>query len=106
MISEFNAEAFIKSIVKKILSIFRIFMMACIDSKSLYDCLIKFEIMQKKRFMIDIMCLREIYEKRKITKIRRINGNDNSIDVMIKTKSCSALKRLININTVSMKVAE
>ena len=66
----------------------------------------KFEIIQKKQFMIDLMCLRETYKKQKIIKIRQINKNDNLVNVMIKTKSCFVLKRLININTISMKITK
>ena len=70
MTHDFDAGAVIKSIVKKILAISTLPMIVCIDSKSLYDCLIRLKITQKKRLMIDIMCLREVYEKREITEIR------------------------------------
>jgi hypothetical protein len=32
----------------------------CIDSKSLYDCLIKLDTTQKKRFMINVMSFRQL----------------------------------------------
>ena len=70
MTHDFDADAVIKSIVKKFLAISILFMIVCINSKFLYDCLIRLKITQKKRFMIDIMCLKKIYERRKITEIR------------------------------------
>jgi hypothetical protein len=42
----------------------------CTDSYSFYECLVKFGIIKKKRFMIDIMAIRESYENRELFKIR------------------------------------
>jgi hypothetical protein len=41
----------------------------CVDSKSLYDCLIKLGTTQEKRLIIDILCLRQFYERREIAEI-------------------------------------
>ena len=71
-------------------------MILCLDSKSLYDCFVKLGIMQKKRLMVDIMCLRQSYKRREIMEIRRINGNSNPANVMKKAKPCHALQELIN----------
>ena len=70
MIHDFDADAIIKSIVKKILIIPTLFMIVCIDFKSLYEYLIRLKIIQEKRFMIDIMCLKKVYEKREIIEIK------------------------------------
>ena len=70
MTHDFDAGAVIKSIVKKILVISILFMIVCIDFKFLYDYLIRLRITQKKRFIIDIMCLKKIYEKREIIEIK------------------------------------
>ena len=45
-------------------------MIFCTDSKSLYDCLVKLGTTQEKRLMVDIMCLRQSYERREIMEIR------------------------------------
>lgn len=39
----------------------------CTDSKSLYDCLVRLGTTQEKRLMIDVMGLRQSYERREIT---------------------------------------
>ena len=70
MIHDFDVNAIIKSIVKKILIISILFMIVCIDFKFLYECLIRLKIIQKKRFMIDIICLKKINEKREIIDIK------------------------------------
>ena len=66
----FDAGAVIKSTVEKILAIPTLPMIVCIDSKSLYECLVRLGTTQEKRLMVDIMCLREAYERREITEIR------------------------------------
>ena len=40
-----------------------------INSKSLYDCLIKLKTTQKKRLIINIFYLRQFYERREIIEI-------------------------------------
>jgi hypothetical protein len=40
------------------------------DSYSLYECLVKFGIIKEKRFIIDIMVIRESYENRELFEIR------------------------------------
>jgi hypothetical protein len=74
----------------------------CVDSKSLYDCLIKLGITQEKRLMIDILCLRQSYERREITEILWIKGEKNPADAMTKEKPCDALRRLIATNKVDL----
>jgi hypothetical protein len=74
----------------------------CIDSKSLYDCLIKLGTTQEKRLMIDILCLRQSYERREITEILWIKGEKNPADAMTKEKPCDALRRLITTNKVDL----
>jgi hypothetical protein len=42
----------------------------CTDSYSLYECLVKLRTTKEKRLIIDIMALRQSYERREITEIR------------------------------------
>lgn len=103
MTNEFDVEAVFKSIIKKVLEISVLSLVLCTNSKSFYDCFVRLKNIQKKRLMIDIMCLRQFYEKRKITKIKWIDENSNLIDAMIKVKSCEILKHLIDTNTISFQ---
>ena len=79
-------------------------MVLCIDSKSLYDCLVKLGITQEKRLMVDLMCLRQSYERREITEIIWIKGPTNPADAMTKDKPCPALRRIINSNKIEVDV--
>ena len=54
------------------------------DSYLLYECLVKLRTIKEKRLMIDIIALRQSYEKRELTEVRWINRQDNPADVMTK----------------------
>ena len=54
------------------------------DSYSLYECLVKLRTIKEKRLMIDIIALRQSYERRELTEIRWINRQDNPADIMTK----------------------
>ncbi len=102
MTNEFDADSVIKSIIKRILNIF-LSMILLTDSRSLYDCLVKLKITSEKRLMIDLMCFRQSYERRKITKIRWINEDTNSIDAMTKINSCQTFTKLIDTNIIDLR---
>ena len=55
---------------------------------------------------MDLMCLRQAYERREITEVKWINGSDNPADAMTKAKPCQALKILIDTNKLDLKVNE
>ena len=78
----------------------------CINSKSLYDYLIKLEITQKKRLMINILYLRQFYERREIIEILWIKDDKNLADTIIKDKRCDALQRLIDTNRLNLNLKE
>jgi hypothetical protein len=102
MTNEFVADSVIKSIIQRILNIF-LSMILLTDSRSLYDCLVKLEITSEKRLMMNLMCLRQSYERREITKIRWIDEDTNSIDAMTKINSCQILTKLIDTNIIDLR---
>jgi hypothetical protein len=65
MISDFDLESILKSTLIKMLVI-DISLILIIDSKSLYHCLIRLSIIVEKRLMIDVMTLRQFYERREV----------------------------------------
>lgn len=74
----------------------------CTDSKSLYDCLVRLGTTQEKQLMVDVMCLRQSYERREITEVKWIDGDSNPADSMTKTKTSNALKTLIDTNMINL----
>jgi ABC-type uncharacterized transport system auxiliary subunit len=56
--------------------------------------------------MIDLMCLKQSYERREIAEIRWIDEDSNFADAMTKLKSCNALIKLIDINIIELKTTE
>src|SRR6202035_2767640 len=97
MSNAFDISSAIKCTIEKILRI-SLPLTLCTDSKSLYDCLVKLGTTQEKRLMVDLMCLRQAYERREIMEIKWINGGSNPADAMTKSKPCQALKQLIDTN--------
>ena len=106
LIYEFDFGAVLKTMTKKILR-FNILLIVCIDFKSLYQCLMRLKTFEKKRLIIDVMNLRQSYERREITEIKWIDGNSNSVDVMIKKKTFLLWKRwLIRIESILQQLNE
>ena len=105
LIHEFDFKAILKTTIKKILR-FNISLVVCIDFKFLYQCLMRLKTIEKKRLMINVMSLRQSYERREITEIKWIDENNNSIDVMIKNKIIFALKILIDTNKINLTAIE
>ncbi|KAF7571552.1 hypothetical protein PtrM4_090520 [Pyrenophora tritici-repentis] len=79
-------------------------LIVCTDSYSLYECLVKLGTTAEKRLMIDIMALRQSYERREITEVRWINGEDNPADAFTKATPNRALERFIESNKLSIRV--
>ena len=105
MSNAFDISSAIKCTIEKILRI-SLPLTICTDSKSLYDCLVKLGTTQEKRLMIDLMCLRQSYERREIAEVRWIDRNTNPADTITKSKACSALKDLIDTNKVNITYNE
>jgi len=70
----------------------------------LYECLVKLGTTKEKRLMIDIMALRQSYERRKLFEIRWINGNDNPADAMTKGTPNKALETLVSTNQLRVGI--
>jgi hypothetical protein len=53
---------------------------------------------------VGLICLRQAYKRREIIEVKWISDGDNLVDAIIKAKPCQALKVLININKLNLKV--
>ena len=106
----FDIASVVKATLMKILSPWRsndtVPLVMCIDSKSLYDCLVKLGTTREKRLMVDMMCLRQAYERREVAEILWIDGDRNPADAMTKVAPCGALKALIASNKVDLAVVD
>ncbi len=70
MIHDFDVDSVLKSTLIKLLGKkTSISLILTTDSKSLYDCLIRLSTTIEKRLMIDVMTLRQFYERREITEM-------------------------------------
>jgi transposase InsO family protein len=76
----------------------------CTDSYSLYECLVKLGTTKEKRLMIDIMALRQSYERRELQEVRWIHGDDNLADAFTKAAPNRALEHFISSNTATIRV--
>jgi hypothetical protein len=76
----------------------------CTDSFLLYKCLVKLGTTKEKRLMINIMALRQSYERRELTKIRWISGVDNLADAMTKSSPNKALQTFLDTNRLVVQV--
>jgi hypothetical protein len=54
--------------------------------------------------MIDIMALRQSYERREIAEIRWIDGKDNPADAMTKSAPNKALEKFLDNNQLQIRV--
>ena len=52
------------------------------------------------------MCLRQLYKRKEIAKIKQIKGNTNPANFITKLKACDVLKQLINTNKVNISIIE
>ena len=69
MAHNFDIGAVIKATLTKFLQK-DVSLIFCIDSKSLYDCLVKLGTTVEKRLMIDVMSLRQSYKRQEVTEIK------------------------------------
>ena len=52
------------------------------------------------------MCLRQLYKRKKITEVKWIDGNSNPTNSITKSKTSTALKKLINTNYIELQAIE
>ncbi len=69
MTHDFDVDSVLKAILTKMLDNL-ILLILVTNSKSLYDCLVRLSIIVEKRLMMNVMILRQSYERRKITEVR------------------------------------
>ena len=86
------------------LGISRLPTIVCTDSLSLYECIVKLGTTKEKRLMIDIMAIRQSYERRELTEVRWINGANNPADAMTKSAPNKALRDFIDTNILTVKM--
>jgi hypothetical protein len=101
IVYRFDIGASIKATIERILEI-DLLLVLCTDLRSLYDYLVKLGTIQEKRLMIDVMCLRQAYERREIAEVKWIDGDSNLADSITKSKPLNALKLLIDTNKVDL----
>ena len=73
-------------------------------SLSLYECIVKLGTTKEKRLMIDILSIRQSYERRELTEMRCIDGARNPADAMTKANPNKALQELIDTNKLKVKM--
>jgi hypothetical protein len=94
------AISFTLKIITKQLKLPAIPTIVCTDSFLLYKCLVKLSTTKEKRLMIDIIAIRQLYERRKLFKIRWINKLDNPANAMTKATPNKALKNFVMTNKI------
>ncbi|KAI0994902.1 hypothetical protein K3495_g13278 [Podosphaera aphanis] len=100
----FDVASVLKNSLDKVLDS-KVPIIICIDSFSLYECLVKLGTTYEKRLIIDIMAIRQAYERREIAEVIWITGESNPADAMTKHKSNDALSQIIDNNKINLKAA-
>jgi hypothetical protein len=69
MIHGFDVDSVLKATLTKMLDV-AVSLILATNSKFLYDCLVRLRTTIEKRLMIDVMTLRQCYERREITEMK------------------------------------
>ncbi len=69
MIHDFDVDSMMKAILTKMFDNL-ISLIFVTDSKSLYDCLVRLNIIVEKRLMMNVMTLKQSYERHEIIEVR------------------------------------
>ncbi|EKD17079.1 hypothetical protein MBM_04656 [Drepanopeziza brunnea f. sp. 'multigermtubi' MB_m1] len=91
-------------IITNKLEVLEVLIVVYTDSYSLYECFIKLGTIKEKRLMIDIMALRQSYERRELAKVRWIKGKDNLADSITKINPNKSLATFIDTNKANVRV--
>jgi hypothetical protein len=73
--------------------------------RTVFNFVVMLEPTTEKRLMIDLMAIREAYERSERSEFQWIEGFDNPADAMTKAKPNNALQTLVETNELRMKVA-
>jgi hypothetical protein len=75
-----------------------------IDSKFLYEYIIKLGTTKEKYLIINIIAIRQTYEKKELFEIRYINRQNNPIDIITKLLSNKVLEKFVDINKLIIRM--
>jgi hypothetical protein len=75
-----------------------------IDSKFLYEYIIKLGIIKEKYLIINIIAIRQAYEKKELFEICYINKQDNPADTITKLLLNKVLKKFVNTNKLTIRI--
>jgi hypothetical protein len=75
-----------------------------INSKSLYEYIMKLGITKEKHLIINIITIRQAYEKKELFEICYINKQDNLIDTITKLLPNKTLEKFINTNKLTIRM--
>jgi hypothetical protein len=76
----------------------------CTDSYSLYECLVKLVTTKEKRLIINIIALRQSYERRELTEVQWINRQDNPADAITKATPNKILQEFLDNNEITIRL--
>jgi hypothetical protein len=83
-----------------------VFIVVCTNSLFFYECLVKLGTTKEKKLIINIIAIRQAYERQEMRNIRWINNRNNPADAMIKGTLNHAFKELINTNRLILRLQE
>ncbi|KAI0997415.1 hypothetical protein K3495_g10771 [Podosphaera aphanis] len=66
--------------------------------------MVKLGTTKEKRLKIDIMAIRQSYERRELSEIRWITGDSNPSEAMTKANPNGALRKLVSSNELDIKM--
>ena len=103
--SSFNSAVIVSAMLYLItdqLELPRVSFVVCTDLYLLYECLVKLGTTKEKRLIVDILALCQLYERREISEIRWIYGDDNLVDALTKLLPNKALECFVSTNELAV----